>query len=64
MSTDPKTWIADPEDSTVTDLTPAWPYGDMCDIEHPGWSVVCTRTKGHTGRHAAGDGKKIVAVWR
>jgi len=25
---------------------------------------VCTRPTGHTGRHAAGDGKKIRAVWR
>ena len=24
---------------------------------------LCTRPTGHTGRHAAGDGRFIVAVW-
>jgi hypothetical protein len=24
---------------------------------------ICTRLLGHTGRHAAGDGERIVAVW-
>jgi hypothetical protein len=26
-------------------------------------SWACTRPVGHTGRHAAGDGEKIRAVW-
>lgn len=29
-----------------------------------GWrGLICTRLPGHTGRHAAGDGDFIVAVW-
>lgn len=29
-----------------------------------GWrGFVCTRLPGHTGRHAAGEGDFIVAVW-
>jgi hypothetical protein len=26
-------------------------------------SYICTRSAGHTGRHAAGTGRYIVAVW-
>lgn len=32
-----------------------------CPARRPG--VWCTRPAGHTGRHAAGDGVKILAVW-
>lgn len=26
-------------------------------------TLFCTRRHGHSGRHAAGDGERIVAVW-
>lgn len=29
----------------------------------PEWPYFCTRRNGHTRRHAAGDGTRIVAVW-
>jgi hypothetical protein len=29
----------------------------------PEWPYFCTRRDGHRGRHAAGDGTRIVAVW-
>ena len=32
------------------------------DEGHP-HGLICTRLPGHTGRHAAGDGDFIVAVW-
>lgn len=50
----------------VPDLT----YGkrDCCSAEWDwGWGSglawACTRRSGHTGRHAAGTGNIIVAVW-
>lgn len=45
--------------AVVYDLTTA---RQECGTEHPR-GVICTRLLGHTGRHAAGDGDLIVAVW-
>lgn len=37
---------------------------DPCDIEGPpGLRLNCTRPIGHTGRHHAGDGLHVHAVW-
>ena len=45
------------------DLTPPFrPGAHYCRAEHP-HGVICTRLLGHTGRHAAGDGDFIFAVW-
>lgn len=55
-------WQDDPE--FVPDLTPNFPgdWGrDYCPSESEGG--VCTRLEGHTGRHAAGNGDRIIAVW-
>jgi hypothetical protein len=49
-------------------------YGDLPPDLNPGgdclavyggsvWPYLCTRPDGHRGRHAAGDGTRIVAVW-
>ena len=44
------------------DLTPS--AHTMTPCCGAGWrGLVCTRLRGHTGRHAAGDGQHIVAVW-
>lgn len=40
--------------------------GSFCDAQKRdlhGLPWLCTRASGHTGRHAAGDGRFIVAVW-
>lgn len=52
--------------STVPDLTPNWlPKGRRsCPSSHSRWGYFCTRLEDHTGRHAAGTGFHIVAVWR
>ena len=43
------------------DLTPSLlPGVRHCCAPH---GLVCTRLAGHTGRHAAGDGDFILAVW-
>lgn len=57
--------------SSVPDLTRGrWPL--MCQVrsalvlnhhEPVKRRYVCTRIAGHTGRHAAGSGGRIVAVW-
>ena len=47
----------------VPDLTRGlirWPY--TCPGRSPN-GRVCTRRAPHTGRHAAGDGTRITAVW-
>lgn len=48
-----------PPDTTLRDTT------DMrgCHAEHPAGDLICTRLEDHTGRHAAGNGDHIVAVW-
>lgn len=59
----PRTWIGYPELDThgvlPLDLTPMW-EGEFCEA---GNDYICTRPKGHTGRHAASNGEVIVAVW-
>jgi hypothetical protein len=45
-----------------------WPGWEPCNSRSPGYgeystSVVCTRMTGHSGRHAAGTGAAIIAVW-
>ena len=48
--------------SPIPDLTPS--AHTMAPCCGAGWrGLVCTRLRGHTGRHAAGDGQHIVAVW-
>ena len=45
------------------DLTPLLlPGVRHCRADHP-HGLICTRLLGHTGRHAAGDGDFILAVW-
>lgn len=36
--------------------------GEKCARAHP-WGYTCTRRMDHGGRHAAGAGVCIVAVW-
>lgn len=43
------------------DLMPYNETYETCDAEWGDW--YCTRIRGHTGRHAAGTGAVIVAVW-
>lgn len=49
------------------DLTPTGRRSDRCwKVEHatsPQGGFGCTRIAGHTGRHAAGDGRFVRAVW-
>ena len=49
--------------SLPPDLTPSLlPVARLCCADQP-HGLICTRLPGHTGRHAAGDGDFIVAVW-
>lgn len=38
---------------------------DLAEVEMTAYTrlVMCTRRKEHGGRHAAGDGKTILATW-
>ena len=45
------------------DLTPWLPFGEPACGAANSRGLICTRLPGHTGRHAAGDGDFIVAVW-
>ena len=45
------------------DLTPWLPFGEPHCGATNSRGLICTRLPGHTGRHAAGDGEFIVAVW-
>lgn len=48
----------------VRDPTPPWHRARrMCLHCPPGLLLMCTRRPGHTGRHHASDGTRIVAVW-
>lgn len=48
-------------DDLPPDLTPCGRGTGGCPAT---WIVfACTRHEGHTGRHAAGDGSRVVAVW-
>ena len=50
--------------SLPPDLTPRLlPGARHCRAWHHPHGLICTRLLGHTGRHAAGDGDFIVAVW-
>jgi hypothetical protein len=49
-------WVPD----LTTGLARDRPY---CKAREPRKDFWCTRLLGHTGRHAAGDGTRIVAVW-
>ena len=66
------------EGTTMATTTTDWVYDVMklqplihdftrctpsdCPAQHDG-GYWCTRQAGHTGRHAAGTGRQIVAVW-
>ena len=46
------------------DLTPSLPpSARLCCAWRHQWGLICTRLPGHTGRHSAGDGDFIFAVW-
>lgn len=48
-------------ESSTPDLTTGGFDDDGCGDR---WrSATCTRRRGHTGRHAAGNGTQVVAVW-
>ena len=53
--------IATDKKELPPDFTPD--YGAKCLSHHDLSGFVCTRWAGHTGRHAAGDGWSVVAVW-
>ena len=64
------TWSYEPGNTATLpqDLTSLHPcqFGHTycaAEIEDDGGLWSCTRITGHTGRHAAGDGDKILAVW-
>ena len=55
-------WSEGGPTAPIPDLTPS--AHTMAPCCGAGWrGLVCTRLRGHTGRHAAGDGQHIVAVW-
>lgn len=55
-------WSEGGPTAPIPDLTPS--AHTMAPCCGAGWrGFVCTRLPGHTGRHAAGDGQHIVAVW-
>lgn len=61
------TWLDATEDALPPDLTrttgrPCWAAARVATAGEGG-VLICTRGRGHTGRHAAGDGTQIVAVW-
>ena len=54
----------DAKASLPPDLTPSLlPGAGRCNAWYHPHGLICTRLSGHTGRHAAGDGDFIVAVW-
>jgi len=44
------------------DLTPGLSWGAQC-TEGNADGYLCTRLRKHTGRHAAGNGERVIAVW-
>ena len=55
-------WSEGGPTAPIPDLTPS--AHTMAPCCGAGWrGLVCTRLPWHTGRHAAGDGDFIVAVW-
>lgn len=62
MSLTPREWVsADAYDHR--DLPPDLTGMDWCPATWKDDEYGCTRLPGHTGRHAAGDGEHITAVW-
>lgn len=70
----PREWCLPYSDarSGVPDMTPSKPYQSKqtCHRQkefHFGGIIrrvyFCTRSEGHFGRHAAGDGGQVIAVW-
>jgi hypothetical protein len=59
---DPALTLTDAEIGALPpDLTPTL-VAFVCEVGRwRGW--YCSRARGHTGRHAAGNGTHIVAVW-
>ena len=59
-------WCRWDEDGPIVlppDLTPWLPFGAPHCGATNSRGLICTRLLGHAGRHAAGDGDFIVAVW-
>ena len=57
-------WLYENDEQVPTlppDYTPL--NGPHCNDEAGAEGWTCTRIPGHTGRHAAGDGEHILAVW-
>lgn len=58
--------VVDVSAAKLPDLTtndPSWQCADVAiDDDFNAW--ICTRTVGHTLRHAAGDGTIIQSTWR
>lgn len=52
-----------PYELTLNLTPPLLPGARHCNAWHPQRGLICTRPPGHTGRHAAGDGDFILAVW-
>jgi len=50
-------------ESLPPDLIPTIYSPDVACWARDRGGYVCTRLKDHSGRHAAGDGVKTVAVW-
>lgn len=60
----PDTWCwrdSPPESPGLVDLKVR---GPLCLVQHPSSRALCTRHQGHGGRHAAGNGRHIIQVWR
>lgn len=53
----------EPDAPKLPDVTYYTGEGPWCDEVHPEGDWTCTRTPGHTQRHAAGDGDTLCAVW-
>ena len=56
-------WDEGGRTSLPPDLTSWLPFGELHCGATNSRGLICTRLPGHTGRHAAGDGEFIVAVW-
>jgi len=50
-------------ESLPIDWTPTAPNVDRCYLRHSEGIHVCSRAIDHTGRHASGDGRRVLAVW-
>ena len=67
MTEIPRNWVATGFEFNSSHLPPATPFPSRFGLEscheenHK--AMVCTRLKGHTGRHAASGMRQILAVW-